>query len=190
MQRKSHASNGRSLKRNPPARRRRNSGELEAAAELSEKFHGRPAHTVTEITELVREAVDLTDLGRAMRLHVRLASGTVREIPFKKQTRVMSAPTGRQLYLVGGDQSLDLDDFEIPDTGKHQVVLGEGVMLSYLTRKAPTFELVEWEHNLGEESGIRPSVNYDVLNGRIHFAGGNYYIEDVPLGEVSPGIVD
>lgn len=171
--------------------RRRNPSELEAAAALSEKFHGRPARKVTEHKIIDREITDLTELGKAVSLDIETPDGRVIQLTLSNKTKVCSDPKGGQLYLVGGDQSVNLKQFGIADTGKHHVILGEGVQIVYHTRKSfDKFEPVDYVHDLGEETGETPTVCYDVLNQRLFFVDGAYAVEDVEEGEVSPGIVN
>ena len=105
-------------------------------------------------------------------------------------TLLSSNEDGTQLYLVGGDQSLDLDDLDI--TGdcatKELVTIGDVVKIYYETQKDfDKFEDIQYHHELGEETGELPILAYDRLNQRLLFVGGAYHIEK-PWGETSPGL--
>lgn len=105
-------------------------------------------------------------------------------------TLLSSNEDGTQLYLVGGDQSLDLDDLDI--TGhmatKELITIGDVVKLYYETEKDfDKFEVIQYHHEVGEESGVLPILAYDRLNKRMLFVGGDYHIEK-PMFETSPGI--
>jgi hypothetical protein len=121
---------------------------------------------------------------------------------------------GTQLYVQGGDQSVDLKSIHMADVPvKDSMVLGEAYFVSYFTEKdfddhQPTI----YEHDLAEESdppkpkyrkdevhtaanrpglgqgsGCYPTVRYDVLNQRVYLDGGDYEIKK-PLMGTSPGI--
>lgn len=105
-------------------------------------------------------------------------------------TLLSSNEDGTQLYLVGGDQSLDLDDLDI--TGhmatKELITIGDVVKLYYETEKDfDKFEVIQYHHEVGEESGVLPILAYDRLNKRMLFVGGDYHIEK-PMFETSPGL--
>lgn len=121
---------------------------------------------------------------------------------------------GTQLYIQGGDQSVDLKSIHMADVPvKDSMVLGEAYFVSYFTEKdfdnhQPTI----YEHDLGEESdppkpkyrkdevhtaanrpglgqgsGCYPTVRYDTLNQRVYLDGGDYKIEKPMMG-TSPGL--
>src|SRR5579872_2340992 len=98
-------------KRNPVA----------AAARLSEAFHGRPAKSQTEYVEELRDHGVLAELGRLNEIVLRRP---VRTIKFDAATRLASSEDGNQLFIVGGDQSVDLEAFDV-DATKEKVCLGE-----------------------------------------------------------------
>src|SRR5208337_4646964 len=92
-----------------------------------------------------------------------------------------------QLYIVGGDQSLDpktLRQFGI-DPGKHeQEVLGSCVDITYFTKKTHLGRdggIADYNHKFGEESAKRkmrievsPTATYHTLNKIIGLWGGKY----------------
>ena len=101
-----------------------------------------------------------------------------------------SNEAGTQLYLIGGDQSLDLDELKFSDREqeKELVTVGECFFVSYLTRKDfDKHEEIVYEHELGEETGVVPTLVYDRLNKRLMLSGGEYHIEQ-PLMSTSPGL--
>lgn len=60
--------------------------------------------------------------------------------------------------------------------------------LGYNTRKQfDAMEPIDYQHDLGEETGIRPMLEYDPRVKRLFVTGGQYRIEQ-PLFEMSPGI--
>jgi hypothetical protein len=97
---------------------------------------------------------------------------------------------GSQLYFVGGDQSLDLDALKLSEheQSKELIVIGDCFFVSYMTEKEfDGFEQIVYEHDLGEETGVVPTLLYDRVNKRLKLASGEYHIER-PMLETSPGI--
>lgn len=162
-----------------PARKRRNGDGAAEAAALSEAFHGRPVRKVTgyELQEKYQD--NLANLGRLLRLDVETDDEETIRLEFHTNVRVMSSPNGRQLYFVGGKQKLNVEE-----TGKDLVTIGFVSEIEYHTSKDfHDFEPVDYSHEFGEESGILPTLLYDVLNQRMLLSGGNYRVE-------RPGIID
>lgn len=111
-----------------------------------------------------------------------------------------SNEAGTQLYIQGGDQSVDLKAIHMADVPvKDSMILGEAYFVSYFTTKdfdqhKPTI----YEHELAEESdkrrkhlgqgsGMYPTVRYDTLNQKLYLDGGEYHITK-PMFQTSPGI--
>lgn len=168
---------------------------IESAASLSEAWHGRPAKHADEYVEKVKFHGILTDLGRLRELEVRAGSKKVIPIAFDKRTRLASSENGKQLYVVGGDQSLDLDALGIPDdeADKDMVVIGPVCAVTYDAAKQHLDEedkqMGPYRHVLGEEGGAEPLLVYDRLNDAVGFAGGTYHIDrDLDFGAHSAGI--
>jgi hypothetical protein len=164
-------------KRNGARGRRRNPGELEAAAELSEQFHGRPAHKVRDVEEVEHSRDTLTDLGRMVSMSVWLDEDNAVELTFSG-VRLASSPDGGQLYLVG-NQRLDLSalglDRYMP---KDHITVGPVSSIVYHTSKAfHNFDPVEYEHEFGEEGGEEPILGYDVLSEKFYLTGGSYQVK-------------
>lgn len=166
------------------------SNPVEDAAALSEAFHGRPADSITEYTDTLHEHTVLTDLGRLLRIN--LDHGVKLKFP-RTNTRLASNETGTQLYTVGGDQSVDLDGFDVDET-KESVVLGQVRKIVYSTAKYHLGEEDEEEgpyvHELGEETGHLPLLVYDTVNQQLSFVGGSYHIDIDMDGKYSAGIRD
>jgi hypothetical protein len=105
-------------------------------------------------------------------------------------TLLCSNEDGTQLYLQGGDQSLDLDALGIEGDAatKELIVIGEAVKIYYETAKDfDKYETIQYHHDLGEISGEVPILAYDRMNERLLIVGGAYHIEK-PLMETSAGI--
>lgn len=91
--------------------------------------------------------------------------------------QLVSDESGRQLYFVGGNQ----DCFPLLD-GSHQEhqlwELGKARTIIYRERKHfDDFELINYEHKFGEETGERPTLMYDGRHRRLFLEGGAYEIK-------------
>jgi hypothetical protein len=168
-----------------------------SAAALSESWHGRPAKIATDYDETFRYHGVLTDLGRLQEIMVLVTERKGQSILFDAKTRLASSENGKQLYVVGGDQSLDLSALGIKgeEAQKDLVVVGEVHHLVYVTAKQhlgkADKESGPYQHKLGEESGVMPILLYDRLNKLVGFAGGNYFIDATDYdGKHSAGIRD
>ncbi|HZT36622.1 MAG TPA: hypothetical protein VFA28_01900 [Bryobacteraceae bacterium] len=177
------ANSARKPKPSPRGRSRRNpaedlSGE-EAAAALSEAFHGRPAHEARDYVEEVAERQVLTDLGRLIELRVWLDEDDYIALKPKAGVRVACSPDGGQIYFVGGDQAVELDAIGLEKSlPKDHLALGACDYICYHTSKDfHDFEPVDYEHQFGEETGDLPILNYDVLNKRLFLTGGSYQVK-------------
>ena len=101
-----------------------------------------------------------------------------------------SNEAGNQLYLIGGDQCLDVEElgFKGPQI-KDRMVIGDVVAVVYRTCKDfDNFEETDYIHTLSEDTKEPlPELIYDTLNERLSLAGGCYFITQ-PLTGTSPGI--
>lgn len=164
----------------------RNPEGTDEAAGLYEKFHGKEPGEILEMQESDAARQTYTALGDLQELVIDAPSGKVK-IGFDPSDRVKvaSAPGGKQLYLLGGNQNLDsqLDRFG-SDAGKDFVELGAAVQITYRARKSmDNFQMVDYYHDLGEETHEPPMAFYDRLKRRIFLAGGRYRVE-------APGIIN
>lgn len=161
-------------------------GELEAAEELFETFHGREPREILEMQESSEMRGEYAALGDLVELTMIAPNGNRVKVNFKNDgVRVASSPDAAQLYLLGGNQDIsgNLEMFGA-DESKDLIDLGEAKQIVYDAAKWQTnFDPQEWKHDFGEESGVRPRGFYDQLKKRIFFAGGTYKVE-------RPGIVD
>mgnify|MGYP001145670713 CR=1 FL=1 len=156
-------------------KRKTNPDELKQAAQLSEAFHGRPARIVRELEDTLNVRDVYTDLGALIELDVELPDGERATIS-ATGARLLASPDGTQLYIEGGDQSLDARALHLPE--KDLAVVGTLHSVTYRTRKGfDGFELVDYQHEFGEDGGERPLLLYDALNQRLLIAGGSYQIK-------------
>ena len=184
-----------------PARKK---NPVEAAARVSEAFHGRAAHSSEVITEEIREHTVLAKLGRLT--EIELAHGPYRFIAFdpgvklcytepawSREEDITDFTGTQQMYIVGGDQSVDVKLFN-QDPTKAKVPLGEVKRITYITAKQHLGEEDKtagpYVHLLAEEGGQRPLLIYDCMNDTMELVGGTYRIEQDMDGGYSAGIRD
>ena len=172
------------LKLNKGKRRRKNPrNPADAAAGVYEGFHGRPSTETIEITTRVHEHVHVAGLGELIALYIDGRRGKVKVSGFETKNGnpafLTSNEKRTQLYIDGGDQRVNLDDFGIRNPIHESEVLGELVSIEYYTVK----------DHLGREGGeavyhhkfkksCRPEILYDTRNGLLSLSGGDYTIED------------
>ena len=172
-----------------------------AAAQLYTDFHGRAPSEVLKFQEDLMASGDYTALGDMGSLWLDPVEGDperwpIPSIEFEKKDGVKLAtdPGGKQLYLVGGNQTLPLDYLAKKgvETDKRFIALGEVYGISYRTeKKFDGYRTIEYAHEFGEKTGERPFAYYDAELERIVLVGGAYSIADPTdaLG-ASPGIVN
>jgi len=161
---------------------------VEAAAVRFADFHGMPARDVMTWDEPYHYHGVTSDIGSLVSLVVKLpkerAGGkgfvTVQGL---KGARLTMNENGTQLFIEGGDQSLDLDDFAVK-TDHDREYLGELVQITYHTDKKHLGNeggKADYVHRFGkmESNGRKtelPKVGYDRLNEEILISGGGYTI--------------
>jgi hypothetical protein len=179
-------------------RRVKNSESWDESQELNERFHGRPTREILTLLEKYKyhsngpalaeliELVLVTNPDKRIGIPIRF--GTIKDDNSTDETRpiLTSDPTGHQLYFVGGDTSLDLDDLNLDDEEKlkQYILLGNCYSITYWTDKhhleGPKYQAkgTAYEHEFGEEGGEEPTIVYDTLNKNILLVGGTYHISD------------
>lgn len=170
------------------AKRAKNPGRRNpesAAAELSEKFHGRPADMVRLIIEKLKEHSVLTELAALVQIVVETPTGLLAEMDFKLAPEkdvvyLASSEDGKQLYFRGGDQEANLKAMKMdgPEWVRDNMELGRLAKFTYRTKKKMhEFKLIDYWHLPGEETGYRPIVTYDYRNKALSLAGGQYFVD-------------
>lgn len=170
--------NARSKKRNP----------VESAERAYRVFHGHEPEEQFLIKEDTHWHSVLAGCGRLEELIVDAPeAGEVTLSGFGKDCLLAMNEKRTQLYVKGGDQSVDLRDFGIDPGSAHDLeVLGELVFAGYHTRKDHLDEedggQATYEHDFGgeDEDGNQmacPTLLYDKLNERLLIAGGDYRID-------------
>lgn len=168
--------------------RRNPEADLSAAESLYETFHGKPSTRVTEFISEHDCPDGLAELGPLVELWVLPVKGrsekaikiTAPDPEGEDAVYLASDPEGTQLYFVGGDQELDLENLGFDDSEhKRRVTVGVLQELTYRTKKGfHKFKTTDYFHKLGEETGNEPFLTYDAVNGTMGVSGGAYKIED------------
>lgn len=165
-----------------PATRKgkRNPSEYAAAAAASEEFHGIPASEIIRVETDYFEHDNLADCGELVSLVIKSENGGTVTLKEFGGARLARSPKGYpfQLFIEGGDQSVDLKAFGITKPHESEV-LGRAKRITYYTIKHHLGRdggEANYKHKLGEVTGQLPVVIYDVLNKSLSFSGGAYTI--------------
>ena len=159
-----------------------------AAAEVFEEFHGFEPSEVVTVTKKVHYHSQLAAAGNLTHLDVWGVDGQGHRIKGFKGALLAFNEQKNQLFVEGGDQSVNLDDFGIRQAHEFET-LGKVTDIGYATNKT----------HLGDEGGeavyvhkfrstnengkhvvVRiarePDLIYDVRNEQLLFSGGSYEI--------------
>lgn len=152
-----------------------------AAATLYEKFHQTPSTEMVELAETIHEHDYLTTLGTLQTIKLHTLADKQVEIAFTDDRPYLcSNETGTQLYIAGGDQTMDLKALGIGSKlwHKEHMLLGICLEVTYQTKKGfHDFRLTDYYHELGEETGVQPMLAYDTRNCKLSILGGQYQIK-------------
>lgn len=153
-----------------------------SAAAIREDFTGSPADWFTVEQEPHMPSGDYAQLGEVLALYVKPGRGTaVQQINFRSGERplLVSDESRRQLWLVGGSQDVSNSLGVFGATaGEGLIELGELRRIDYKQRKehVPHPDHDEWRHELGEDSGVRPVLLFDMRHKRLLLRGGEYEV--------------
>jgi hypothetical protein len=180
---------------------------VESAAETYRGFHGREPEEIITVKETLHEHTVLPGIGKLVFLEVAPVDGGplvvigadpktadyktsgFRGALLASNEKVAGKP--RQLFIRGGDQSVDLKVFGIQSPHEREV-LGAVVRVGYFTTKdhldprdggtAPYIHKFGFTRKNGRHvrlAGSRlPMLVYDARNKLLEFAGGGYTIPD------------
>lgn len=178
------------------------SEEYKQASRTAELFHGRPVKEEIEVTESIKTHDWYVAIGPLVKLIIKPVTKKPKKkvpLPFHQSeagtVQLFCSPDGRQFYLRGGDQELDLDAFAMGEGTRwfrDHMLIGEAVEITYRDRKKfHSFKLTDYFHKLGEETGEKPTLAYDSLSQKLSIIGGAYRVEmDDLVDDMSPGIVN
>jgi hypothetical protein len=149
----------------------------EELAERYEFFHGHPPEEVFTFKVPEFKETETWGLGKLKTMTIAsVAGGKVVTIGFDKS--LLSAnKTRTQIFVKGGDQSVNLRAFDI-DRAHGLEVLGALMEVGYLTNKThltpETGGKAVYDHEFGKGGKRLPMVVYDVRNKLLHVVGGEY----------------
>jgi hypothetical protein len=156
-----------------------------AASDLYEEFHGQPPAETLEIVTEKSEHEWLTQLGQLVELKVQTVTNLDATFRFGKEApELCSSENGRQLYIEGGDQQIDLKALKMDGEKwvKDSMTIGVLYELTYRTKKGfHKFRTTDYFHKLGEESGVQPYLLYDPRNALLSISGGQYHTKDIGI---------
>ena len=145
---------------------KRNPDTSEDAAQLSEKWHGRKPKTHTDIEETETYEENLAELGELEELGVLGADMTKRYVlSFNKNRPKLCASDDKNLEIIDGDQTLDIEEGVIEKDGKKLVPLGYCYSVVYETDK----------HHLEGSNGYPESYE--------HFFAEDFYKGDFDIDD-------
>jgi hypothetical protein len=175
------------------------SEEYDQAKRIAELFHGRPVKEEITVTENIREHDWLWRIGPLVKLKIRTLTKRNATLPFHQteegMVHLFCSPDGRQFYLRGGDQELDLKALgmgEGTEWYRDHMLIGEAKEITYRDKKKfHKFKLTDYFHKLGEVTKKKPMMAYNALAHKIEILGGQYKVETEDLVDgMSPGIVN
>ena len=175
------------------------SEEYEQARKIAELFHGHPVKEEIKITEQIREHDWLWRIGPLVKLKIRTLTKRNATLPFHQteegMVHLFCSPDGRQFYLRGGDQELDLKALgmgEGTEWYRDHMLIGEAKEITYRDKKKfHKFKITDYFHKLGEVTKKKPALAYDTLSHKMSILGGQYKVEtDELVDGMSPGIVN
>jgi hypothetical protein len=159
-----HAKRNTGKKRNPES----------TATQAYVLTHGKQPSETTEVETKLHYHSVLAGMGKLQAII--FAGGRVKEIRFGRGTYLAMNEKRTQLFIVGGDQSVNLRDFGI--TKAHETeILGEVKEVVYFTEKLHLIEKDGGKGPYGHKfSSPLPTLVYDTRNQLLSFAGGGYSI--------------
>jgi hypothetical protein len=189
---------------NPQHRKRAKRNSADASDQAYESFHGQPVGETVLVSDDLHEHEHLWTLGLLMEMRVDTMSGFECLLNFEDDPPYLcSSEDGKQLYIEAGDQKLDLKALKLDgaEWRKDRMVIGQlsppgkdragkpvKWNIGYQTEKDfDKFETILYQHDHGEETGVRPFLEYEPRNEKLYISGGQYKIK-LPLFGTSPGI--
>lgn len=170
------------------ARKKRKGNPAQASADAYEDFHGRPPDETVEVKKRVHFHAHLAGAGELRKLKVKGIDGETHTITGFKGALLAFNEQRNQLFIEGGDQSINLADYGI--TEPHELeTLGKVKTIDYFTRKdhlgSEGGEAV-YTHGfrMTNENGKHvvveiaryPDLIYRVRDEQLEFSGGSYII--------------
>lgn len=166
----------------------RKSNPAAASAEVFEEFHGFAPSEVVTVTKHIHHHEHLAAAGKLVSLDVWGVDNQGHRISGFKGAFLAFNETKNQLFVEGGDQSIDLADFGI-DSPHELETLGRLTDIGYQTNKthlgdeggeAVYVHKFRTTNDAGKHVVVKiaryPDLIYDVRNEQLLFSGGSYEI--------------
>jgi hypothetical protein len=176
------------LKRNPAGRRKDHLNPATASAESLEDFHGFAPSEVITVTKHIHHHEHLAAAGKLTHLDVWGIDGKGHHVSGFKGAFLAFNETKNQLFVEGGDQSVNLSDFGIKSPHELET-LGRLTDIGYHTNKTHLGDEggeAVYAHQLrttnedGKHVVVKitryPDVIYRGLDQQMEFSGGSYEI--------------
>jgi hypothetical protein len=157
----------------------RNPSDEAQAVRLFKSFSGRDPSGVLEMQMSAAMRLDYVALGDLDYLIFKTPKGEMAKFSFDGDgVKLGSSPDGKQLYCIGGNQKLNLNDIlEATSLQKDFIDLGSCMEVQYLARKVHISpDPTDYYHKFGEETGDRPRLMYSRLQRQVFFVGGAYRV--------------
>lgn len=157
-----------------------------ASDALYKRFHGKESTKTVTTVEREHHHGNLAELGILQEIKVILnpsAAKSQQKLATLKtsdnETRLCSNEDGTQLFIVGGNQNINLNALGFPKAGqKEQMILGLADEITYRTRKKfDQFKTIDYFHGLGEDSGVKPYLAYKPRDKKLLIFGGRYKVK-------------
>lgn len=161
--------------RRKPTRRARRNPEAQAT-ESYRDFHGKDPERIITVDTPIRYHGVVAGIGHLKFLEIAGVNGGKVTLRFDRSTYLSENEKRTQLFITGGDQSVNLKAFGI--SGAHEYeLLGEVTEVGYFTEKKHLIEKdggkATYVHKF---QSPRPVLIYDTRNKLLSFAGGGYTI--------------
>lgn len=170
------------------------------AREAYEAFHGRPSSELIDIVTPMHEHTVTAGIGDLKKLVVKSIDGrtvTIKNFGVNQQGigALLTMNEARtQLFIDGGDQSVDLEAFGVLEPFREWETLGQVKKVFYFTRKDHLGRdggTATYHHTFGGMVEVRlpsgkivrrrarlPDLIYDTRNKLLYFSGGGYTLPD------------
>jgi hypothetical protein len=191
------------LDRRKPSKKKKRNGRrnpVTSAQQRYESFHGRPSEELIEISTPMHEHSVVAGIGELRKLVVISPEGrkvTIKNFGFNhagQPALLTMNEAATQLFIDGGDQSVNLEEFGILEPYREWETLGQVKDVYYFTTKDHLGDdggTATYHHKFGgigvykTSSGKQvrrrsrlPDLIYDTRNRLLYFSGGGYTLPD------------
>lgn len=159
--------------------------QYEDAQEVYETFHGAESQEEVNVEEAHLFRENLASLGILQEISLITQEKSRYTVSFENDPPLLCCSAdSSQLYIIGGDQTIDDESLleilsgDEDAVSKDLVWLGVVDKVVYRTQKDfDEFETIDYVHELGEDGGLATALIYDRLNSVLMLSGGSYKIK-------------